>query len=119
MSGYRELMTARLGRVLGNNEVVHHANGNPHDNRLENLMVLSRGAHNRLHRALRAARLARLANLGGYDPMYLIHYLRAGGKGIERGLHELEQFYPVPSSVKSATPQPCPASARHPSWPGR
>ena len=47
----------RLGLVRPHDRtVVHHRNGNAMDNRLANLVVLTPGAHHRLHRA-RASRL--------------------------------------------------------------
>lgn len=46
---HRHIMEEHLGRKLTYNEVVHHINGNKKDNRLENLTVMSRGEHARLH----------------------------------------------------------------------
>jgi len=46
---HRFIMELHLGRVLTDDEEVHHLNCNPSDNRLENLVVLSRDAHVKLH----------------------------------------------------------------------
>jgi hypothetical protein len=47
---HREMMEQYLGRTLSQTEVVHHKNGNPADNRIENLEVKQRGQHTRDHR---------------------------------------------------------------------
>lgn len=53
MSGQeRRLAVERhRGRPLGRDEVVHHINGDPSDNRFENLQVMTADEHKRLHRA--------------------------------------------------------------------
>lgn len=48
---HRLLMEERLGRKLDRTEVVHHINGDPSDNRLENLQVMSLSEHAHLHQA--------------------------------------------------------------------
>lgn len=46
---HRMIMEGFIGRKLSFNEVVHHKNGNKKDNRIENLEVLSRSEHIRMH----------------------------------------------------------------------
>lgn len=46
---HRYIMEQHLGRELHKNEVVHHINENKHDNRLDNLQLLSRSDHAKLH----------------------------------------------------------------------
>ena len=46
---HRIVMERELGRVLERHEVVHHLNGDPSDNRPENLAVMTQAEHARLH----------------------------------------------------------------------
>ena len=43
------VMELHVGRRLLSTEVVHHINGNRQDNRLENLELMTRSEHSRLH----------------------------------------------------------------------
>jgi len=45
---HRWIMEQHLGRPLTRKEVVHHINGDRHDNRVENLMVMSQSEHIKL-----------------------------------------------------------------------
>src|SRR3989304_1142448 len=47
---HRWIIEQYLGRKLSAYEHVHHINGNPLDNRIENLQVLGAGPHIRLHK---------------------------------------------------------------------
>lgn len=46
---HRFIMEQFLKRKLAFNEIVHHINGNKLDNRLENLIILSRKEHPKIH----------------------------------------------------------------------
>lgn len=46
---YRAVMERHLGRYLRSSEEVHHINQNSQDDRLENLRVMSKAEHCRLH----------------------------------------------------------------------
>ena len=48
-----------IGRPLRDDEVVHHINGDKTDNRPENLMVMTRSEHMKLHAQLRLAEKGR------------------------------------------------------------
>lgn len=50
---HRRIAEAVLRRKLSTNEIVHHLNGNPKDNDVTNLIVLSRAKHAALHNYLR------------------------------------------------------------------
>ena len=46
---HRYVMEKHFGRRLDEKEIVHHINYDSLDNRLENLEIMTRGDHNRLH----------------------------------------------------------------------
>lgn len=46
---HRWLMEQKIGRKLLSTEIVHHINFNKLDNRIKNLMILTRSEHNNIH----------------------------------------------------------------------
>lgn len=46
---HRLVMEKSIGRKLEHDEHVHHINGNKQDNRMDNLQVLSKSEHQRIH----------------------------------------------------------------------
>ena len=51
---HRRIAEEVLGRKLKTNEVVHHVDLDPDNNKLSNLMIMSRSMHGRLHAYIRA-----------------------------------------------------------------
>lgn len=46
---HRVIMENYLGRLLNSNEIVHHKDGNKHNNTLSNLELMDSKEHNRMH----------------------------------------------------------------------
>ncbi len=47
---HREIMEQHIGRQLNSNEHIHHYNGLPRDNRIENLAIVTKAEHIRIHK---------------------------------------------------------------------
>lgn len=58
---HKRMAEQMIGRPLVRDEVVHHINGKRWDNRPENLQVMTRGDHTRLHNRERYEKLRRAA----------------------------------------------------------
>jgi len=50
LSYHRYLMEMHIGRFLSKDEQIHHIDGNPMNNKISNLMIVTSGEHGRLHR---------------------------------------------------------------------
>lgn len=50
---HRFVMEQSVGRKLTNKEDVHHVNHNKLDNRIENLLLLTKSQHSKIHSQLR------------------------------------------------------------------
>lgn len=53
---HRYVMEKHLGRRLSEFEIVHHVDGDPSNNDIENLRIMSREEHNRHHHQMRKFR---------------------------------------------------------------
>jgi hypothetical protein len=68
---HRHVMEQKLGRRLGQGEVVHHINGKKWDNRPENLELMEHGAHSALTAVeMKRAKEDLLAELAEYRHRY-------------------------------------------------
>jgi hypothetical protein len=55
-----------IGRYLYNNEVIHHLDGDTHNNNIENLMLLTRSDHARLNCLIRYDRISKNERMSRY-----------------------------------------------------
>ena len=47
---HRTIMEEHIGRKLGSDEIVHHIDGDKHNNDITNLTIMTRSEHSRWHR---------------------------------------------------------------------
>lgn len=84
---YRYIMEAHLGRSLRTDEHVHHINGDPTDDRLENLEVLSASDHHKLHAPeTKTAQRARMKFQWSHEHPCCVRCSTTEGKHVGHGL---------------------------------
>jgi len=57
---HRLVMEEKLGRYLTKQEDIHHINGNRSDNRIENLVIITRYHHSQIHNGKKKAKFSKL-----------------------------------------------------------
>ena len=68
---HRHLMQQKLGRQLGSNELVHHKDGDKHNNEISNLEITTRGKHMKHHRIGADHRFKQVYHIYEADLVYL------------------------------------------------
>ena len=75
---HRVLMENHLGRKLKRSEIVHHINGNTTDNAIDNLHIVTRQEHNRIHGDGKLLKCAKCGKEKWYDQANLIRLRNSG-----------------------------------------
>lgn len=71
---HRYLMEKKLGRKLNKTEIVHHINGDSLDNKIENLIVLTRSNHMKHHSSERWNDITKCESICKKCNRKIIHY---------------------------------------------